>query len=385
MLAGLALFLALWVVAPHLALRLGGDRALVWLVARYLFESMWVLLLLMSMGYRGLSQFPSFGTPLLLLSGVLCTVLVSALLAGGILHRLWPVLRGRWRQWMLAMGGGVALSVLLVVALARPGFYWVAMPSALLAGAIFGLGWGLLPGAVLGLAMRDLPQQQEAEAAQTAERYARPRQGWLAASAAVALLAGACAGVAAERCHFVACQPLTWPELRALAQQQAASAGAGYQVESISASPSAPTAMTEDGPYDLEFTISAQDPQESKVAPGMYGNKIFEIQDRSRSIRWWGDEGGSSDALPADAAARLQRVQFGPREVIAITWPEAQREIQASQITNIQTLLYINSWTKQMTGVDTTWSVSYIGRGVSISYRVDAETGKIVETRRTAY
>lgn len=238
---------------------------------------------------------------------------------------------------------------------------------------------------MLGLALRDLPHAQEEEAIQTAAHYARPRQRWLAGSAAVVLLAGACAGVAAERCHFVACQPLTWPELRALARQQAASAGAGYEVEAIMASPIFPTAMTESGPYDIEFTVFVGNSRESTIAPGSYGTKTFEVLDRSRSIRWRDGEGGSSESVPADAADRLQRVQIGPRDAYRITWPEAQREMQVSQILSAHMRFSVNDWEKGLHGADLTWQVSYVDDAIEMTYWVDAETGKIVDSKRATY
>ncbi|MBV9789470.1 MAG: hypothetical protein JOZ51_14895, partial [Chloroflexi bacterium] len=125
-----------------------------------------------------------------------------------------------------------------------------------------------------------------------------------------------------QRCTLLACAPLTWPELQALARTYAEQAGPGYRFERMYVEPAYRTTMSAGEPDTLRVRMKFVAPERSESRPdeSLYSVSTVEFEDPHQMVQWRGRGEWTSNRPAPEWQQRFDRVRIGPRDVYRLTW-----------------------------------------------------------------
>lgn len=169
----------------------------------------------------------------------------------------------------------------------------------------------------------------------------------------------------------------------ALAQTEAAKAGANYRIGRILAAPTYQTTLLTDGPETLTLRVKLVSSQRDMLQDGLYREQTVAFADRDQWVAWEHQRAWTSELPPVEAQQRLSRVRIAPRDVYRMTWQAVQRELSASiRLSSASMTLYTNALPQARFGIESAWVVSYDDDTGSLTYWIDAQTGTIVQQIR---
>lgn len=183
------------------------------------------------------------------------------------------------------------------------------------------------------------------------------------------------------RCVVFTCEPLTWPEMQALARTYAAKAGSGYRLEAVFVDPAYREISTTAVPETLEVRMKFVSPKASTIMPdqSMYPVRTIAFETQEQVIRWQGEGEETSEQPSPESLQRLDRVRIGPSDVYRLTWERAQQDLSGSA--NLRSTMLLSFRDKQPTPSEpeSSWFIIYFGDSNTVFYRVDAQTGVIFD------
>lgn len=186
-----------------------------------------------------------------------------------------------------------------------------------------------------------------------------------------------------DRCSLLSCEPASWSKIQGIVINKTSSWGNEYRLDEnpIHIDFSNHAGLNKSDLLDktnLNVTYIAT---KYEYGEAVYPERILEFDDKNL----WIDSHKRSSALislPSEEILnRFKRVSVGYRDVYEITWDKAIGQLQ-SPIIFVSVALSLGDENLENLGVESEWFIIYLDKSKnSVSYWVDAQSGKILHTR----
>ena len=190
-----------------------------------------------------------------------------------------------------------------------------------------------------------------------------------------------------DKCSIIDCEPASWGEIQEIVIKNTTSWGTEYKLDDnpIHIRYSNDNGVTKSvllEKAEIRVTYVSTYKEINDFKNEVYPERIIEFDDNNLQIKSHKHSSLSIYSLPPEETLnRFKRVSVGYKDVYDLTWDKANKILNSS-VHSVHISLSLEDEMQEGFNAESVWFIFYLDNdGSSISYWVDAQTGKILYER----